>query len=61
MPELNDPVDLRGQALKHNEDQLDALLCCYLAAHYWYWGAVRNEMIGDLTRGHIVVPTRSIA
>ncbi len=60
VPCFADPSELRGQALKDNEDRLDALLCCYLAAYYWYWGAERNEMIGDLTDGNIVVPTRSL-
>ena len=52
-----DPWTLRGSRLKQREDALDALLCSYLAAHYWYWGEERNEMIGDLDTGNIVVPT----
>ncbi|MEJ2548708.1 MAG: DUF429 domain-containing protein [Gemmatimonadota bacterium] len=52
-----DPQSLRGKALKANEDRLDALLCCYLAAHYWYWGSERNEFTGASADGGIVVPT----
>ena len=55
-----DPWTLRGSSLKQREDGLDALLCSYLAAHYWYWGEERNEMIGDWDTGNIVVPTAPI-
>ena len=50
--------ELRGRSLKSYEDALDAVFCAYLAFHYWRWGAERNEMIGDLESGYIVVPTR---
>ncbi len=48
--------ELRGQALKHYEDKLDALFCAYLAAYFWVWGYERNEMIGDLDSGYIINP-----
>jgi len=54
-----DRAVLRGEALKAYEDSLDALFCAYLAYHCWYWGAERNEMIGDLETGYIVVPKQS--
>jgi predicted RNase H-like nuclease len=54
-----DPERLRGRDLKHHEDALDALFCAYLAYHCWCWGAERNEMIGDLETGYIVVPKRA--
>jgi len=47
---------LAGRRLKEHEDSLDATLCAYLAFHAWRFGAARNEMIGDLTGGYIVVP-----
>jgi predicted RNase H-like nuclease len=50
------PAARRGQALKQLEDQLDAVLCAYLAWHVWRWGAERNEVFGDLRTGYIVVP-----
>lgn len=54
---LEQPLEtLRGIRLKHYEDQLDALLCAYLAAHFWAWGYERNEMIGSLDQGYIIIP-----
>jgi predicted RNase H-like nuclease len=38
------------------EDQLDALLCAYIGAHWWYWGRERNLVLGDRTTGYIVIP-----
>lgn len=46
-----------GTALKDLEDRLDALICAYVAAHWWYWGLERNLVLGDATTGYIVVPT----
>ncbi|MEM8610882.1 MAG: DUF429 domain-containing protein [Cyanobacteria bacterium P01_H01_bin.105] len=48
----------RGLALKAVEDQLDSLVCAYGAAHWWYWGDQRNQVLGNLETGYIVVPTR---
>jgi predicted RNase H-like nuclease len=45
-----------GAALKAAEDQLDSLICAYIAAHWWYWGRDRNWILGDETTGYIVVP-----
>ncbi len=45
-----------GAALKAVEDQLDSLICAYVAAHWWYWGSDRNWVLGDATTGYIVVP-----
>lgn len=47
-----------GRALKALEDQLDALLCAYIAAHWWYWGRDRNDVLGNSRTGYIVVPRR---
>jgi pyridoxamine 5'-phosphate oxidase len=44
--------------LKAVEDQLDALLCAYVAAHWWYWGRERNDVLGNSRTGYIVVPQR---
>ncbi len=46
-----------GAALKAVEDQLDSIVCAYGAAHWWYWGHHRNQVLGDLNAGYIVVPT----
>jgi predicted RNase H-like nuclease len=51
-----DTNSLRGAALKGYEDQLDALLCSYIAYHYWYWGARKTEVFGNLDSGYIMVP-----
>ncbi|MEG4281780.1 DUF429 domain-containing protein [Microcoleus sp. A006_D1] len=42
--------------LKALEDKLDALLCAYIGAHWWYWGIERNLVLGDRTIGYIVIP-----
>jgi predicted RNase H-like nuclease len=50
------PAARGGQALKQLEDQLDAVLCAYLAWHAWRWGERGNEVYGDARTGYIVVP-----
>lgn len=51
-----------GAALKVLEDQLDSLICAYVAAHWWYWGLERNWVLGAATpeecctEGYIIVP-----
>ncbi|MGB5633365.1 MAG: DUF429 domain-containing protein [Waterburya sp.] len=45
-----------GKELKAIEDQLDSLLCAYVAAHWWYWGAAKNLVLGNLNTGYIVIP-----
>jgi len=45
-----------GPALKRVEDQLDAIVCAYVGAHWWRWGTARNEVLGDHEGGYIVVP-----
>ena len=47
---------LRGRSLKRHEDQLDALLCAYLAAHAWTWGAARNHAFGNAATGATILP-----
>jgi predicted RNase H-like nuclease len=49
-------IPLPGAALKALEDQLDSLICAYVAAHWWYWGLDRNWVLGDRDTGYIVVP-----
>jgi pyridoxamine 5'-phosphate oxidase len=53
--ELNELPQIfeRGRELKAVEDQLSALLAAYMAAHWWYWGRERNEVVGG-----IIVPRR---
>ncbi len=47
---------LAGQALKDYEDSLDALICAYIAYHYWTWGGQRTEIFGDVSSGYIANP-----
>lgn len=47
---------LKGTELQGIEDQLDALICAYVGAHWWYWGFERNWVLGDQATGYIVVP-----
>jgi predicted RNase H-like nuclease len=62
LPELDPPFipDLprlpRSGNLKPVEDQIDAVLCAYIAAHWWYWGRERNAVYGSAQEGYIVVP-----
>ena len=49
-------VPLAGRARKAVEDQLDAILCAYVGAHYWWWGEERNQVFGDAEGGFLVVP-----
>lgn len=49
-------VPIKGTALKDVEDQLDSLICAYVAAYWWYWGLERNWVLGDRTTGYIIVP-----
>jgi predicted RNase H-like nuclease len=47
----------KGTELKALEDQLDSLICAYVAAYWWYWGTEKNLVLGDRESGYIVVPT----
>lgn len=49
-------IPTNGAALKAVEDQLDSLVCAYVAAHWWYWGTARNWVLGDRQQGYIIVP-----
>ena len=42
--------------LKPVEDRIDAVLCAYIGAHWWYWGTGRNTLYGTQAEGYIVVP-----
>ncbi len=49
-------IPTKGTALKVVEDQLDSIICAYVAAHWWYWGIEKNWVLGDRTSGYIIVP-----
>ncbi len=50
------PGPLRGRALKHLEDQLDALTCLLAAFYAWRDGVAECEVFGDAATGYIAVP-----
>lgn len=50
-----------AQELNALEHLLDSLMSAYVAAHWWYWGRDRNEVLGDAASGYIVVPRRRTA
>ena len=52
------PRLLPSELAKIPADQLDAVLCAYLAAHWWLWGRARNDVLGDSKTGYIIVPHR---
>jgi hypothetical protein len=37
--------------LKPVEYQIDAVLCSYIAAHWWFWGIRRNRVYGCGEKG----------
>lgn len=47
---------LRGRSLKDHEDQVDAVVCAYVALYAWTWGAARTEVFGSVEGGHILTP-----
>lgn len=53
-------IPTTGTALKAVEDQLDSLICAYVAAYWWYWGIERNWVLGDVATGYIVVPAPAL-
>ncbi|HTC36769.1 MAG TPA: pyridoxamine 5'-phosphate oxidase [Bryobacteraceae bacterium] len=54
-------IPASGPDLKTMEDRLDSLMSAYVAAHWWYWGRERNDVLGDAASGFIVVPHRRTA
>lgn len=52
-----DVTVLRGRALKAHEDQVDAVVCAYVALYAWRWGPARTEVFGTLEGGAILTPT----
>ena len=45
-----------GSALDRVEDELDAFVCAYVAAHLWEHGTRRNRIVGDTASGYIATP-----
>ena len=53
-------IPVGGTALKAVEDQIDSVLCAYIGAYWWYWGAEQNVVLGNERDGYIVVPARRV-
>jgi pyridoxamine 5'-phosphate oxidase len=54
-------VPENGAEMKALEDRMDAITSAYVAAHWWYWGRERNDVLGDSERGYIIAPKRRVA
>ena len=50
------PTVPRTGPLKPVEDQIDAVFCAYIAAHWWRWAARRNRVYGTEQTGYVIVP-----
>lgn len=51
-----DVSGLRGLRLKGYEDQIDGLMCAYIALYAHRWGAARCRTFGDMQGGYIFTP-----
>jgi predicted RNase H-like nuclease len=51
-----DVAALRGRRLKDYEDQVDALMCAYIALYAFRWGAARCQVFGTFEGGYIFTP-----
>jgi predicted RNase H-like nuclease len=52
----HDIATLRGRRLKSYEDQIDAVLCAYIALYAFRWGNARCRTFGTLEGGYIFTP-----
>lgn len=53
---IADVMTVKGSVLKEIEDRIDALVCAYVGAYWWYWGREKNQTLGDRANGYIIVP-----
>ncbi|AFY39093.1 hypothetical protein Lepto7376_2839 [[Leptolyngbya] sp. PCC 7376] len=53
---IADVKTVKGTVLKEIEDRIDALVCAYVGAYWWYWGSEKNQTLGDRHSGYIIVP-----
>ena len=62
LPILNPPLRLSLPRVpetgptKSVEDRIDAIMCAYIGAHWWFWGTGRNWLYGTKRDGYIIVP-----
>jgi len=50
------PAIPKAGNLKPVEDQIDAVICAFVAARWWQWTRERNTLYGAQDSGYIVVP-----
>ncbi len=57
-PDFDLPATVDKHRYKRRDDELDAILCAYVASFVWRHGTAseRVRVYGDMTDGHIVVP-----
>lgn len=53
---IADVPTVKGRVLKDIEDRIDAVVCAYVGAYWWYWGSAKNQTLGDRQNGYIIVP-----
>jgi predicted RNase H-like nuclease len=58
LPGLRLPSIPRTGNLKPAEDQIDAVICAFVAAHWWHWTTARSTLYGAQESGYIVVPRK---
>jgi predicted RNase H-like nuclease len=51
-----DVYGLGPAALKRYEDELDGLMCAYIAHYLWRWGMARARVFGNMEQGYITTP-----
>ena len=59
LPELlgeSDFIVLAAPLTPETEDMIDAVLCAFIAAHWWHWTTGRNTVYGSQGEGYIIVP-----
>jgi predicted RNase H-like nuclease len=54
------PAVPRTGSTKPVEDQIDAVLCAYIGAYWWFWGSQRNTVYGSEADGYVVAPQRTV-
>src|SRR5260370_29067634 len=58
-PRLEKPklpmIPSTGKEMKAVEDQLDAVMCAYIGAPWWYWGRDRNYVLGRAAGRYLIV------
>jgi predicted RNase H-like nuclease len=59
-PEIDFPPTVPQDRYKRRDDEIDAVLCAYVASYVWRHGtdSAKVRVYGDMATGHIVIPWR---